>query len=472
MPHQDTDGHTHAATHGQDLELALVGLIGPGDVAGIRFRADCTWTPLALLHAALLWAWSDGRALTERFTHAREVVADTACSPHAPATTYQAFLRRLGTWSDRLAAALIAALRRRMRDELAGRWTCFGFAVFGADGSRLDLPRTRSNEAAYAAASARADRQAAPRRGRPPGPRAAAARRARRKKAEAPQMWLTTAFHAGTGLPWAWRIGPSGSSERGHLREMLDELPEGALITADAGFAGYETWRAITDGGRHLLIRVGSNVRLLEGLGYAVGDEGLVSLWPEGRAAAGEPPLVLRLVVVEAERDPVYLVTSVTDEARLSDEAAAAIYRLRWGAELFYRHFKQTFGRRKLRSHRAEHAAVEATWSLLGLWAMGLHAQCELAGVPAGRVSVAGVLRAFGGAMREHRCEPRPGGSLRERLGRAIIDPYRRANKSSRDYPRKKRHRKTGPPQLQAATPDQIEAARALREAHASRLTA
>ena len=65
-----------------------------------------------------------------------------------------------------------------------------------------------------------------------------------------------------------------------------------------------------------------------------------------------------------------YLATSVLGEQALTDHQAATIYALRWGLELFYRHFKQTYERRKLRSYNAGHAELEATWSLLGLWAM------------------------------------------------------------------------------------------------------
>ena len=55
------------------------------------------------------------------------------------------------------------------------------------------------------------------------------------------------------------------------------------------------------------------------------------------------------------------------------------MYARRWSVELFYRHFKQTYQRRKLRSHTADHAELEATWSLLGLWAMTLHTEVEVA---------------------------------------------------------------------------------------------
>ena len=97
------------------------------------------------------------------------------------------------------------------------------------------------------------------------------------------------------------------------------------------------------------------------------------------RGRANQPPLVLRLVVAQGGKHPVYLVTSVLDEATLSDKQVVEIYALRWGVELFDRHFKQTFERRKLRSRSADNAELEGTWSLLGLWAMSLHAQVELA---------------------------------------------------------------------------------------------
>jgi hypothetical protein len=209
------------------------------------------------------------------------------------------------------------------------------------------------------------------------------------------------------------------------------------LITADAGFVGYETWKAILDGGRHLLIRVGANVRLLRGLGYAREHAGSIYLWPDREAARRQPPLVLRLVVAQGRRHPVYLVTSVLDESALSEQQVIRIYALRWGVELFFRHFKQAFGRRKLRSHRGENAEVEATWSLLGLWSLGLHGQVELAydDIPASRVSVAGLLRAYRAAMREYRSRPVPGESLWDRLGGAVIDSYERSSKASRECP-------------------------------------
>jgi Transposase DDE domain len=472
MSHQDTDGHTVSAPHHQALKQALDWLLKSARLSDLAFRQECTWTPQSLIFTAILWAWSDEKALVERFVHARKVVVAMAIRSQQPATTYQAFLKMLKTWTVTLTITLVAAFRQSMQLDLADRFGVYGYDLFGVDGSRLELPRTTSNEERFSPASARRVTGRKP-RGRT-GSRASRARRARAKKTNSPQMWLTTMFHVGTGLPWDWRIGPSDSSEREHFQHMIAALPAAALVTADAGFVGYQTWKAVLESGRHLLIRVGANVRLLRGLGYVKEKHGLVYLWPDREAARQQPPLVLRLVVARGGRHPVYLVTSVLDEGRLSDQQVVAIYALRWGIELFYRHFKQTFERRKLRSHSADHAALEATWSLLGLWAMGLHAQVELAraDVPARRISVAGLLRAYRSALRAYKSHPDPGESLRDLLHKAVIDPYRRANKSSRDYPRKKQSHAIGAPQICCATRDQINAAREIRDQTALGLTA
>jgi hypothetical protein len=472
MSHQDQTGHTESAAHHQDLKVVLHWLLAYADFSAVAFRDTCTWTPRGLTAAALLWAWSGEATLIERFDAARKIALRALGLSELTATTYQAFLKMLRAWTATLAVALVAALRRRTRDDLADRFRVGGYAVFGVDGSRLELPRTASNEACFAPAPRRRPKagRAAKRRGRA----RARADAARAKKANSPQLWLTTMWHVGTGLPWDWRTGPSDSSERDHLLQMIAALPARALVTADAGFVGYAYWKALLDSGRHLLIRVGANVRLLKGLGYARERAGLVYLWPDREAARRRPPLVLRLVVARGGRHPVYLVTSVLDEEGFSDDDVIKIYAMRWGVELFYRHFKQTFGRRKLRSHRGENAEVEATWSLLGLWSLGLHAQVELAcdGIPASRVSVAGLLRAYRASMREYRSRPEPGESLWERLGEAVIDGYARSSKASRDYPRKKRGHAIGAPEIRPATEQEIEMAGQIKDARSTRLTA
>jgi hypothetical protein len=66
-------------------------------------------------------------------------------------------------------------------------------------------------------------------------------------------------------------------------------------------------------------------------------------------------------------------------------------------------------------------------------------------------------------ALREYKSPPDPGESLYEMVGKAVIDPYQRANKSSRDYPRKKQEQAAGAPKVRNASKAQINAAKEIR---------
>jgi hypothetical protein len=277
-------------------------------------------------------------------------------------------------------------------------------------------------------------------------------------------MAMTALLHVGLRLPWDWQLGPSDTSEREQLRRMIASLPPDALLTADCGFFGYEFWSELLASGRHFVIRVGGNVRLLKKLGVARESHNTVYVWPDHAAKRRQPPLVLRLVEVHDGRQSWFLVTSVLDKQRLSDAQVAEIYARRWRVELFFRHFKQTFGRAKLRSNKAEHAECEAEWSLLGWWGMLLYAkiQQKKLGQQPGRVSVARVIHAFAQAIDEFKSHPDDGESLSEQLFAAVIDSYRRKDKRSRGYPRKKYETNVKPPLIFDATTTQRQLAKQL----------
>jgi len=457
MSHQDQDGRKVRFNY-QYLRSALDWLLRTAFFSSLVFRKDCTWAPQSLASAALLWVWSDELTLVERFKTARKIVQCLFPTQQEPAGSYQAFVKLLRRWTVRFVEVLQEALRKRMLSNLAERWLLHGFAVFGVDGSRIELPRTRSHEAAYAPSRKKSKRRR----------RSRQSEQARAKKANSPQLWLTTLWHAATGLPWNWRLGPCDSSERGHLLEMLSSLPAEALVTADAGFVGYEFLRAIVDSQRELLVRVGSNVSLLRKLGVVRESEGLVYLWPDRAAQKNQPPLVLRLVIASGGQYPVYLVTSVLSSRRLSDQQVCDLYRLRWGIELFYRHLKQTYQRRKLRSAQAENARLELEWSLLGLWAMALYAQVEQARkkVPANKISIAGVLRAFRRMLRDYLHPAESERSLCALIRQAKVDDYERQNKASRTDTRRKYDDPPGPPKIRNATRAQVQLAKRLAATH------
>jgi hypothetical protein len=471
MTHQDLVRSRLDGSHACDLHKALRWLIAGVPLTGIVFRAECTWTPETLVFAALLWACSDEKTLVERFSVTRKIIINRYAGQPEPAGSYQAFTKVLRKWTEPSLQTLAAAFRQRMTSLLAAVWMVEGWPVFAVDGSRVDVPRTRRNEERYSPKS-KLSRAAQKRRRRQ---RRRTTQAARERKANIPRIWLTMMWHVGSGLPWDWRTGPSDSSERGHFQEMLGAAPAGSLLTADAGFVGYDLWKTVLDAGHQLLVRVGSNVQLLKKLGYAREHGGWVYLWPDRQAKKRLPPLVLRMVVVaNRDRKPVYLVTSVMKAARLSDAQTAAVYGKRWGIEVYYRHCKQTFERRKLRSHNPDNAMVELHWSLLGMWAMGLHSHSRLVahGVPPERISFAGVWRAYRRAIREYKSRPDRGERLWQLIDRALIDPYKRRNKTARDYPRKKQEQSAGPPILRKATRAQVQLALQVKQEQKKGLTA
>lgn len=461
MSHRDARVRLNVVCLRRCLRWLLAGATWPT----VAFRSDCRWTPQTLTSAALLWAWSDELTLGERFRTVRKIILCFTSSQQQLAGSYQAFVKILRHWTNDLSQRLTLTLRRQMQETLPPHWRIGEWLMFGVDGSRIELPRTYSHEQAYS--TIRHHRQGKNRYGKRMAAKDA-------QKANSPQLWITTMWHAGTGLPWGWRIGPADSSERAHLQEMLSDLPTGALVAADAGFVGYEGMREILDEGLQFLIRVGSNVRLLKQLGWTRELAGTVYLWPDQKARKDLPPLVLRLVVAHNGKHPVYLVTSVLSRRLLSDRQVVELYAKRWGIELFYRHLKQTFQRRKLLSTSAANARIELEWSLLGLWAMALYALVETTRqhVPPERLSFAQLLLAFRRTLRDYLHPTERRERLCERLRRAIVDAYVRQNKASRNHPKKKREQAPGPPLILKATSRQRKRAKQIKRQLSIRLTA
>ena len=253
-------------------------------------------------------------------------------------------------------------------------------------------------------------------------------------------------WHVGAGLLWDWRRGPNSSSERAHLLERLAALPDKTLVTADAGFQGYEYWNALLERGSSFVIRVGGNVRLLKGLGYVRRDKNIVSLWPDTVRKCQQLPIVLRLIEFHAGRRSIWLVTNVLDRKQLTEKQVLKIYRLRWGVEVFIRGFKQTFGRGKLRSHAPHNVEMELDWSLVALWSLELLAVRELLirGQSPCDLSTAGAIRAV-----RHTLQSAAIGAdieLTSQLATIRHDGYQRRRKNIRKWPKKEpKHRSPAP---------------------------
>ena len=90
------------------------------------------------------------------------------------------------------------------------------------------------------------------------------------------------------------------------------------------------------------------------------------------------------------------------------------------------------------------------------------------------RLSPAGAIHAFQRTLREYRVRPEtPAETLWAQLRRARLDDYqRRAAKTSRAYPRKKRWDRIGIPHITRATEHQVIQAHALQHQEEFRLSA
>jgi hypothetical protein len=456
-------------TNGHDLRRALEWIVIDGIFADVRLHGNVKWKPRALVCLAIFWVWSSQPGLVEAAKDAIAMVANLFGSDAVAMRSYQALTSALVRYTAQLLPALWARLQSLMQLTGQAGWRVGKWLPLAVDGSRLGVPRTERNEERFN--KPRKPRRKKKSRNKKRGRHALPKRRKQRRKshynpqAVGPQLWLTLLWHIGLRLPWCWKLGPSYSSERGHLETLLQEqrFPENTLVCTDAGFVGYHFWRTIVDCGHSFLIRVGSNVRLLKHLGTVRQKGDIVYCWPNDAMKKKQPPLVLRLLRFHDGRGEVYLVTNVLDDKELTIKQASLIYRGRWGVELQFRSLKQTYGRSKLRARTPEIAEVELHWSLLGLTMLQLLALKEQtrAGEPADKTSIAAVLRIVRSMMAAP-SEKRPASaSLAQRLQNATTDSYRRhGKKQSRNYPRRKEEPCTGAPIILTATPEQREKAR------------
>jgi hypothetical protein len=434
---------TEQAAAARRGELAtMLGRVLPLEILSRwRPRGKCDWTPQALCLTALAWALSDEATLGERFAAAK-TWSENWLGRELPASI-QGFHKALLRYQDLLLILVREQLQQSVIDAGKSTFRTRGLAPLAVDGTRIDTPRSAANERRFRVGIQQ-------RRGK---------QRTLKQQIHAdvrPQIWLTLVWHTALRLPWSWRLGPFGSSERAHLVDMLDELPARSLLIGDAGFTGYDFWQAVLAQQHELLVRVGRNVKLLSRLACVHTRGDLVFLWPDQARRREQPPLVLRQVKFTRKGRTILLVTSLRDEQTLSNSQLAELYRQRWGVEVFHRSLKQTFGRGKLRSTSPDHAVSELSWSLVALAGVQLVAAQTLRDARRYRQR-SGTAQ----ALREVRRTFWPDGvtgvlpPLRVRLLAAVHDHYHRRRKTRRRYPQKKRGKRTGIAEITPATPDQ-----------------
>ena len=424
----------------------------------LKKHGNTKWNAIDLAMLAVLWVWSDRSQLTVAFQEA--TVWSERILGRVAVGTYQALTNALMKYGVQLVPLLWNRLHQLMEQVGQENWRVGLWLALAIDGSRISTPRTKANEEAFRASNYGKGKTAKYRKKKGKNKR-----KKNRAKAETvkPQIWITMIWHMGLRLPWAWKLGPSDSSERAHFQDMLakQKFPKNTLFCADAGFTGYDFWKSIIDEKHSFLIRVGSNVRLLTKLGYYAREhDGIVYVWPDAAARKLQRPLVLRLIHLKGERGDVFLLTNVLNLRRLSDAQASRLYRLRWGIELQFRALKQTFGRRTLRSRTPDRAYAELNWSLIGLWMIHLFAVKEQVsiGEPPSQTS-AGLAIQVVRSILFLWCEvPEEGADLWTQLQQAVLDTYKRqGSKRARYLPNKKDKPSAGKPKIEKANQKKME---------------
>lgn len=449
-------------TQGQQLAKAVNWIVTSKLFAGVEVHGNTNWLVNHLVQVAVLWVWSSKRKMVEA---ADEAIEDASKLFNAEGiNSYQTLLNGLKRYSNPILAALCPRMHQLMEQFDDARYRIGLWLVLAVDGSRVSTCRTLPNEKRFCkpkSSHTKKKKSKKKKRGR-----TAKKRRPVSKKTHynpqpvGPQVWLTLLWHVGLQMPWAWKIGPSYSSERGHFLELLDslELPENTLVCGDAGFVGYDFWKAIDEAGHCFLVRVGSNCSFLKKLGRVREREGIVYCWPKEKQRRKQPPLMLRLMRFHDGKSEIYLVTNELNSRKLSDAQCQKIYRQRWGVEIQFRALKQTYDRTKLLGRTPDVVEQELSWSIVGLWIMQLISHRDQAGVlePDRKTSIAVVIRIIQRILRRPDTVPKCGDSFRSQLSRAITDGYQRpGSKKSRNYPRRKEEPRTSPPRVERATAEQ-----------------
>jgi Transposase DDE domain len=430
-----------------------------------RFHGNIKWKPAQLAAQAAIWAWQDAGNVTDAFAKTLEVCQEL--NIEGGAKTYTTFLNAL----DRYREIFHRRLGQRFQtlaQEVAGPfWREGGWVLIGFDGSRVTTPRTVSNEKEFCAANYGRGMTAKYRKKKSKG-----MRRCKNEKnppqPPAPQVWVTMMYHLHLRLPWSWRLGPSNSSERGHVMELLqqEEFPESTLFCGDAGFVGYDFWSAILASGNDFLVRVGGNVNLLSDTADIKRlGQGIVLCWPKDKMNSGLPPLRLRLVKIKIGKTTMWMLTSVLDRKKLPEKKIVKYYQMRWGVEVEYRGLKQTLDKHKLRCRNSDRVYVELDWSIRAMAMAELLALREqiprdqnstrktVSGYQAKDRSLAGTMRALRKCMRHLSKNADPEDNVLHHLSRALVQRYHNhTDKKSRYLPQNPDKKPLGEPHVMTLT--------------------
>lgn len=430
------------------------------------FHGNIKWEPEQLATQALIWSWQKEKNVTDAFDQALEICEELRINRIAK--TYTAFMNALHCYQSVFTRRLRARFQS-LAQAVAGRfWRSGKWVLIGFDGSRVTVPRTVANEKAFCAPNYGKGTRAKYGKKKSKGMRRKR-NEENKPRPQAPQAWITMTWHMSLRLPWSWRLGPSNSSERGHVMEMLEQetFPENTLFCGDAGFVGYPLWSAILAAGGDFLVRVGANVTLLSEQAdlKRIGD-GIVLCWPKGKMNSGAKPLRLRLVRVRVGKTQMWMLTSVCNAKTLTRKKIVQFYKMRWGIEVEFRGLKQTIDKHKLRCRNSDRVLLELDWSIRAMAVAELIALREQIPKQTEKEpddnydpkqrSLANTMRSLRACMRHLNKRPKPGENLLNALSQALVQKYDQgADKKARYRPKNADKKPLGDPEVRKMTAEE-----------------
>jgi len=417
----------------RELVAELDALFPPSLFRGLPRHGNEDWDARKVVWMSLIMFWLPGKTLEEPFSAARRIVKFIRPQWNVP-VSYSGFVAAQIRWWPLIQSLLVKRLRPDA--QVGSSWRVLGWLLLAVDGSRFECPRTTSNEEGLGCAG---------------------------RDKTAPQIFQTMLQHVGTGLPWDFRLGPGTDSERRHLLEMLADLPENTLLTADAGFISYQLCSLLIEANQGFLLRIGGNKTLIEGLDENETRENIVLFWPNKEQSG--PPIKLRKICFRSQSGlPVVLVTNILDPAILSDEDAQELYKSRWGIEVYFRHLKQTMDFKTLKSRTPATALNEQAWRMTSFWTLQriVVSHQIAAGQNPRHFSAASARREIRDVLQLMQ-QGKSGKSLAKRCLTSRIDNYKRKGpKTTRAWARKKNDQPPKPPKTRTATKREIQKAKQL----------
>ena len=357
--------------------------------------------------------------------------------------------------------AVATAVRGRLAQVFAARFRVDGFIPLGCDGSRLACPRSAELERRLGLGKKPKRKKRPKKSGQGPcaGPPSQAAPVPRRPRPVRPAPRNCGSRRCCT---WAWACcgrggwAPATPTSGSTCGCLVDTLPRGALLVADAGYVGYDLMAGLQAAGLAFLLRLSSRAPLYvpDRSTLKKYREGVVYYWPQKVQKQDLPPLPVRLWRLRGDKGDVWLITNVLDEKRLPRHTAGKFYRWRWRNEGLFRTYKRTLGKVKLMSRTVAQVHREAEGLAAG----------DAVAVGPGRPGAAGhghaarsCCPAPARCLLEIRAEmrnvtgmylgPRQAADLRRATGAGpLAERRQRSRKVRRRWPGRQDHKPPGPP--------------------------